>query len=77
MGGPRQALVGEGGIVSQELSIAVGRQIDARISIPIEAVRERQRDGRNRVIPVITDVHRAWHDTPADLTDRVLAYASW
>ena len=70
-------MVGEGGIVSQELGIAVGRQIDARISIPIEAERERQRDGGHRIIPVIADVHRPWHDAPADLIDRVLTYASW
>jgi hypothetical protein len=77
VGGPRQALIGEGGIVSQELGIAIGRQIDARISIPIEAERERQRDGRHRIIHVIADVHRPWHDAPADLIDRVLTYASW
>ena len=76
VGGPRQALVGEGGIVSQELGIAVGRQIDARISVPIKTDREGQGYGGDRIIPVIADVHRAWHDTPPDLTDRVLAHAS-
>ena len=32
-----------------------------------ERVRERQRDGGYRIIPVIADVGRAWHDTAADL----------
>jgi hypothetical protein len=75
VGGPRQALVSKCGIVSQELGITVGRQIDARISRPIEAVRERKRDRGHRIIPVIADVGRAWHDTAPYLVYHVLTDA--
>ena len=62
MGGPRQALVGEGGVRGHELGIAVGRQIDRGESLVIQRVREWQRDGDYPIIPVIADVGRAWHD---------------
>ena len=76
MGGPRQALVGEGGVRGHELGTAVGRQIDARISHPIEADREGQRDGGNRIIPVIANVRGAWHDAAAYLAYGVVAARS-
>jgi len=68
---PRQALVGEGRIHGCELRIAVGRQINAGKALVVQRVREGQRDGGYRVIPVIADVGRARHDAAADLTDHV------
>jgi hypothetical protein len=60
--GPWQALVGEGCIRGNELSIAVGRQIDASKGLIIQGEREGERDGGYRVIPVIAYVGRTWHD---------------
>jgi hypothetical protein len=77
VGGPRQALVGEGCISGRELGIAVGRQIDAGEGLVVQGVSERQRDGGDRIIPVVADVHRARHDTAAYLIDRVLGGATW
>jgi hypothetical protein len=62
VGGPWQALVSEGRIGGCELRIAVGRQIDAGEGLVVQTVREWQRDGGDRIIPVIADVRRAWHD---------------
>ena len=67
VGEPWQALVGEGRIGGRELRIAVGRQIDAGEALVVQGVRERQRDGGYRIIPVIADVGRAWHDAAAYL----------
>ena len=72
VGGPRQALVGEGRIGGRELRIAVGRQIDAGEGLVVQRVREGQRDGGYRIIPVIADVGRAWHDAAADLSYGVM-----
>ena len=72
MGSPRQALVGEGGISGHELGITVRRQIDAGESRAVQGIREGQRDRGYRIIPVIADVGRAWHDAAADLRYRVL-----
>ena len=38
----------------------------------VQRVREGQRDGGHRIIPVIADVGRAWHDAAADLSYRVM-----
>ena len=38
----------------------------------VQRVREGQRDGGYRIIPVIADVGRAWHDAAADLAYRVM-----
>jgi hypothetical protein len=73
--GPWQALVGEGRVRGCELRIAVGRQIDAREGLVVQGVRERQRDGGDRIIPVIADVRRARHDTAPYLADHVLTHA--
>ena len=62
VGEPRQALVAKGRIGRHELSIAVGRQIDAGEALVVQGEGEWQRDGGDRVIAVIADVHRAWHD---------------
>jgi len=70
--GPWQALVGEGRIGGCELRIAVGRQIDRAESLIVQGVREGQRDGGYRIIPVVADVGRAWHDTGGYLTYRVM-----
>src|SRR5207249_10989642 len=70
--GPWQAGVGEGGIHGRELRIAVGRQIDRAESLVVQRVREGQRDGDHRIIPVIAGVGRAWHDTGGYLADRVM-----
>src|SRR4029077_6299612 len=72
VGGPWQALVGEGRIGGRELRIAVGRQIDRGEGLIVQRVREGQRDGGDRIIPVIADVGRAWHDAAPYLTDRVM-----
>ena len=65
--GPRQARVGKGRIGRRELGIAVGGQIDARVSHATEVVREGQRDSRHRIIPVIAYVRGARHNAVADL----------
>ena len=75
VGGPRQASISKRRIGSHELGVAVGRQIDRSECLVVQRVREGQRNGGHRVIPVIADVGRAWHDTPADLIDRVLTHA--
>ena len=75
MGGPWQALVGEGRVRGCELRVAVGRQIDAREALVVQGVREGQRNGGYRIIPVITDVGRAWHDATAYLIYHVRANA--
>ena len=40
VGGPRQALVGEGRIGGRELGVAIGRQIDRGEGLVVQAVRE-------------------------------------
>jgi hypothetical protein len=72
VGEPRQALVGEGRIGGCELGIAIGRQIDRSEALVVQRVREWQRHGGYRIIPVIADVGRAWHDAAADLSYRVM-----
>jgi hypothetical protein len=72
VGGPWQALVGEGGIGGRELRIAVGRQIDAGEGLVVQAVREWQRNGDHCIIPVIAGVGRAWHDSGGYLADHVM-----
>ena len=62
VGGPGQANIRKGGISGRELRIAVGRQIDRVEGLVVQRAREGQRDGGDRVIPVIADVGRAWHD---------------
>ena len=71
MGEPRQALVGEGRIVGHKLRVAVGRQIDAREALVIQGVREWQRDGDDRIVPVIAGVRCSRHNATADLTEHV------
>ena len=70
VGGPRQALVGEGRIGGCELCVAVGRQIDVRECLAVQGERERQRDGGYRIIPVITNVGGARHNASAYLNYR-------
>jgi hypothetical protein len=72
VGGPWQALVSEGGIGGCELGVAVGRQIDRGERLVVHCVREGQRNGGYRIIPVIADVGGAWHDAAADLSYRVM-----
>ena len=72
MGGPWQALVGEGRISGRELGIAVGRQIDAGEGLVVQGVREWQHDGVDPIIVVIAGVYRAWHDSGGYLTYRVM-----
>ena len=76
VGEPRQADVGKRRIGSLELRVAVGLQIDARECLVVQRVREWQRDGGHRIISMIADIGCAWHDAAANLTDRVLTYAS-
>ena len=71
MGGPWQALVGKGRIGCRELRIAVGRQVNAGEALVVQREREGQRNGGHRIIPVIADVGRAWHDAAAYLTYHV------
>jgi hypothetical protein len=75
VGEPRQALVGEGRIRGCELRIAVGRQIDRSEALVVQGVWEWQGHGGDRIIPVIADVGRAWHDAAAYLIEHVLADA--
>jgi hypothetical protein len=72
---PRQALVGEGRVGGHKLRIAVGRQLDRGEALVVQRVRERQRDGGDRIVPVIADVGRAWHDAAAYLIYHVRANA--
>ena len=72
VGGPRQADVREGGIGSRKLRIPVGRQINVCECLVVQRVRERQRDGGYRIIPVIADVGRARHNGAANLSYRVM-----
>jgi hypothetical protein len=67
VGEPRQALVAKGRIRCCELRIAVGRQIDRGETLVVQGEREGQRDRGYRIIPVIADVSRAWHDAAANL----------
>src|SRR4029077_8633356 len=62
VGEPRQALVGKGRIRRCELGIAIGRQINAGETLVVQGEREGQRNGGDRIVPVIADVGRAWHD---------------
>ena len=75
VGGPREALVGKFRIGRHELRIPVGRQIDAGESRAVQAIREGQRDGSDRIIPVIANVRGAWHDAAPYLSDRVVTHA--
>jgi hypothetical protein len=75
VGTPRQADVSKRRIGSQELGIAIGRQIDARENRAVQGIREGQRDGSHRIISVIANVRGAWHDTAPYLGDRVVAHA--
>ena len=72
MGEPWQALVAKGRIGCRELRIAVGRQINAGEGLILQRVREGQRNGGHRIIPVIADVGGARHDAAAYLSYRVL-----
>jgi len=75
VGGPWQALVGKGRIGCRELRVAVGRQINAGETLVVQGEREGQRNGGYRIIAVITDVGRAWHDAAAYLIYHVHADA--
>jgi len=72
VGGQRQALGEEDRIGGRELRITVGRQIDRAEGLVVQRVREGQRDGGDRVIPVIADVGGAWHDAASYLSYRVM-----
>jgi hypothetical protein len=75
VGGPWQALVSKGRIGGCELGIAIGRQIDRGEGLVVQRVREGQRDGGHRIIPVIAYVGGAWHDAAAYLIYHVRANA--
>ncbi len=60
---PRQANVGPGVIRCRKLRIAVGRQIDRVERAVVQSVREWQRNGGDRIIPVIADVGFPSHAT--------------
>ena len=72
-------MVGKGRVGRRELRIAVGRQIDRGEGLVVQGVREWQRNGGYRIVPVIADVGRAWHDAAAYLIyhvrDRCKAWA--
>ena len=67
----RQASVGEDRGIATELQCTVGVHIRSRVGLIVERIRERQRDGGHAVVAMIADVGRAWHDAPADLSDRI------
>ena len=62
MTSPWQADVGKGGVGSCELRVAVGRQIDTGEGLVVQGEREGERDGGDRIIPVITNVGGARHN---------------
>ena len=72
MRSPRQANVSKRRIRGRELRIPVRRQIDAREALVVQRVREWQRDGDYRIIPMIAGVRRAGHNAGLYLTDHVL-----
>jgi len=65
--GPRQADISKGRIGGHKLGIAVGRQIDHRVGLVVQGEREWQRDGGDRIIPVIAYIHGARHNASAYL----------
>ena len=67
MVGPRQAAVSKGRICGCELSIAVGRQVNAGEGLVVQGEREGQRDGGDLIVSVITNVGCARHDRTSDL----------
>ena len=67
MGGPWQALIGERRISGRELGIAIGRKVDRGEGLVVQGEREGQRDGGDRIIPVIAYIHGARHDRTSDL----------
>ena len=75
MGGPWQALVGEGRISGRELRVTVGRQIDRSEGLVVQGEWEGERDGGDLIIPVVADVRGAWHDAAAYLIYHVRANA--
>ena len=72
---PRQANVSPGVIRCRKLRIAVGRQIDRVERLVVQSVREWQRNGGDRIIPVIADVGFPWHATVLYRSYHVLADA--
>jgi len=75
VGGPWQALVGEGRISGRELGIAIGRQIDAGEALVVQREWEGQGDSSDCIIPVVADVRDAWNDAAAYLIYHVRANA--
>jgi hypothetical protein len=61
-------LVGERRISRHELRIAVGGQIDGVESLVVQGEREWERDGGDRIIPVIANVHGARHNRTSALS---------
>ena len=72
---PWQADVSEGVLRGRELGIAVGRHINACVSLIVERERKGERNVGDYVIAMIAGVCRALHTTAAYLTYRVLADA--
>jgi hypothetical protein len=62
-------LVGEGGVRSHELGIAVGRQIDRGEGLAVQRKWEWKRDGGYLIIPVIANVGGARHNRTSALGD--------
>jgi len=75
VGEPWQALVGKSRVSGRELRVAIGREIDRGEALVVQRIREGQRDGGYRVVSMITDVGRAWHDAATYLIEHVLADA--
>ena len=67
MPAPRQANVRERRIAGVELSVAVRGYVDAVLSYSTGGVRERERNARDLVIPVIAAVSCAWNNAAAYL----------
>jgi hypothetical protein len=75
VGEPRQALVGKGRVGGRELRVAIRRHIDAGETLIVQGEGEGQRNGGHRIVAVIADVGRAWHDAAAYLIYHVRANA--
>jgi hypothetical protein len=69
---PWQTDVKKVGSCSGELSIAVGRHNHRGKGLVIQCVREWQRNRGGAVVGMIPGIGRAWHDTAAYLSDRVM-----
>src|SRR5207249_7014872 len=68
-----QAAVGEDARPGGKVGLAVGVEPYLGEGLVVQGERKWQRDGCDRIIPVIADIYRDWNDAAPDMTDRVYA----